>query len=57
MYGEGGGLGETPRQGLGAQGGVGAILNAQDPGSRADLQAAYTAWVGRRAGGRAFPPL
>lgn len=56
MYGEGGGLGDTPRQGLGVQGGVGAILKAQDP-VRANLQAAYTAWVGRRAGGRAFPPL
>lgn len=58
MYGEGGGLGEIPRQDLGAQGGgVGTILTAQDLGSRADLQATYTAWSGSRAGGSAFPPL
>lgn len=61
MYGEGGGLGNIPKQGLGAGGrrwGEDGILKAQDPGARADLQATYTAGqAGSRGGGRAFPPL
>lgn len=48
MYGEGGGLGATPRQGR--RGGGEGDTAAGDAGSRADLQAAYTARVGGRVG-------
>lgn len=61
MYGKGGGLGNIPKQGLGAAGGcgeaeMGGLLKAQDPGARADLQATHCL-VWSRDGGRAFPPL
>lgn len=50
MCGEGGGLGRSPREASGLGGGVGGVLKARNTGSRADLQATYTALGGGGAG-------